>query len=108
MTISSHRKIELCRAVLDRDPDRVRVMSGCVLLLYGELLINVRRRDWTVTIPGKPDEAEFLMELGVCERAKMAVEIGEGYRRQILSDECLAQRERLVEAQEAMRRALGL
>jgi hypothetical protein len=70
-------------------------------------MINVRRRGWAVTVPGKPAEAAYLAELGVCDRARLAVEREEGYRLPGLSDECLSQRERLREAQEAMRRQLG-
>lgn len=108
VSLSNHRRIELSRAILGREPDRVRVMSGCVLMWYGDLMINIRRRDWIVTVPGKPEEAAYLTELGVCDRAKLAVERGEGYRHPTLSDGCLAQRARLVEAQDAMLRHLGI
>lgn len=81
-------------------------MSGCVLMWFGNLMVNVRRRGWVVTVPGKPEEAAYLESLGVGDRARMAVEGGEGRSRPTLPDECLTQQERLREAQERLRRRL--
>lgn len=49
-------------------------MSGCVVMCYDELTLLVSRRNWTVTMPGKRDEAEYLESLGVGRRARLAVE----------------------------------
>lgn len=107
MTLSNHRRIELHGIVAGKEPDRIRVLSGCVLMIYGSLSINVSRRTWRVTVPGNPDMAAFLESLGVGDRAKLAAERGEGVPRPILSDECLRQRARLVATQAALRLRLA-
>ncbi|MGR3315409.1 hypothetical protein [Roseovarius indicus] len=103
MTLSNHRRIELHQAV-SQEPDRLRVMSGCVILVFGDLFVSVRRRDWHVTVPGRPEEAAYLESLGVADRAKLAIERGEGPASGYVPH---ASRARLVAGQEAMRRALA-
>ncbi len=102
--LSNHRQMELHRLVAGREPESVRVMSGCVVLRYEGLAVMVSRRTWRVTVPGCPAEAEYLESLGCPERARLAVERAEGAAAESVPH---ASRSRLVAAQEAMRRALA-
>lgn len=104
MTLSNHRRIELHALAAGKEPESARVMPGCVVLRYSGLAVLVSRRTWRVKMPGREAEAEYLDALGVGERARVAVERGEGSQAERVPNPSVA---RLAAAQEAMRLALA-
>jgi hypothetical protein len=76
--LSAHETLAALAKVRSGEPDNIVVHSTSVVLTYGKLDVVVSRRKWDLLTPEPGRLFDALKSGGVSERARAAVECGEG------------------------------